>query len=452
MFPASLDDYWQLYAGKREMAPRLQSHLSRAISVANYLREHRLLPIIERIMDDTEEAKHPTTTGLWLTAVPNLFNNQLSNGQLRAAVRHRYDLPCRDDLPARCACDQPLVPSHFHSCLLTKAMGATPRHDGIVNLLAKLSSRAGIITRIEPVVRDAAGHRTRPDLFFATHAGRMYIDVAVCSTHCDSNRLLSDPLATRERQKTRKYGESCAREGADFLPFALSSAGELGTSARRVIDLIVSQHHNRVAKPDPKLTATITTAVCVQLQAGNAMVNSAGLSLLASRPRAVGELGLHPIFVARRPPATHVSHDTLRRRPDALPAGAPAGVESKEVKGDAENAHDGDSKRSSSCSERSPLDLLAHASASTSSSPTFPSFSSTPASRRPSALAEGLSLHATPSVLTPLLQIGPHATSSSASSAASSSSCSSPKLMSATIISRRSHLASFAACSFHFHP
>jgi hypothetical protein len=239
VFPGSLDDYWPMYAGKREMVQRLQSHLSRAISVANYLREHRMLPIIERIVDDTEESKHPTTTGLWLTAIPNLYNNQLSNGQLRAAVRHRYNLPCRDDLPTRCACDQPLTPSHFHSCLLTKATGATPRHDGVVNLLAKLAGRAGVITRIEPVVRDAQGHRTRPDLFFVTHAGVMYVDVAVCSTHCDSNRLLSDPLVTRERLKTRKYGESCAREGADFLPFVLSSAGELGPSALRIIDLIV---------------------------------------------------------------------------------------------------------------------------------------------------------------------------------------------------------------------
>jgi len=215
-----------------------------------------------------------------------------------------------------------MTPTHFHSCKRLKRTGATRRHDSIIQLLLSFCRQAGMVARAEPVVRDASGHRTRPDFMMLTHAGTVYVDVSICCPYAFSNAG-RDPCPTRERRKTSKYGASCVAEGALFIPFVATSVGHLGSEARRVIDLIVSQHHVNHIKPDRSLRSVITTAVCVQIQTGNAQVESSALHFLPNLPY---QPPLHP-SLAHLAPVPVFTHTALRRDPapaSQLPSIRPA--------------------------------------------------------------------------------------------------------------------------------
>jgi hypothetical protein len=101
-----------------------------------------------------------------------------------------------------------------------------------------------------------------------------------------------------------------AQAGGSLIPCVVSSVGQLGGGARELIDLIVSQHNLNVDKPDPHLADAITTAVCVQIQIGNAMVDSSALSRLGALPR---RRPVHPASLVTPPP--YFAHDHLRTEP-----------------------------------------------------------------------------------------------------------------------------------------
>ncbi|MBA2721612.1 MAG: hypothetical protein H0U56_01695 [Methylibium sp.] len=346
--PSSIDDYWRFYSGaKQDVKPHLQGHLAHAITDAIYIRQP-LLPLTSATDHGDDPSLQPTAH-LYLTAVPTADYNNLTTHAFRASIRHRYNLPSRPDLPSKCVCNEDMTPTHFHSCKKLKRAGATRRHDGIVQLLLSFCRRAGMVARAEPQVRDSNDHRTRPDLVMITHAGNVYVDVSVCCTYATSN-VGKDPCPTRERSKTRKYAASCAAEGALFIPFVVTSVGHLGSEARRVIDLIASQHHVNHLKPDRALRATITTAVCVQIQAGNAQVESAALHYLPTLRRSPPA---HP-SLAHHAPIPVFTHTALRRDPappSQLPSNQPAPAASESKLPD---IADSDSKRAAPSSSPSP--------------------------------------------------------------------------------------------------
>jgi hypothetical protein len=77
----------------------------------------------------------------------------------------------------------------------------TDRHDSIVRLLVLLCHRAGLIAHAEPPMRDAAGHRLRPDIMLRTHNGDVYAEVSVCSTWAPSN---ASPRALLNREASKR--------------------------------------------------------------------------------------------------------------------------------------------------------------------------------------------------------------------------------------------------------
>ncbi len=171
-------------------------------------------------------------------------------------------------------------------------------------------------------MRDADGKRTRPDLSFVTHDGTVYIDVSVVCPFARTNAAMKDSVLSREQRKIRKYADSAVLRGAHFLPFALSSLGELGAGARNVIDLIAQEHHRHTDTYDRSLVTAITTSVSTQLQIGNAMVDTAGVAALGRLH--TPSLPMHPGLVARRPPPPPPFYTHALVRAPALPEAFPS--------------------------------------------------------------------------------------------------------------------------------
>jgi len=356
-FPATINDFWSLYAAEAEVKHHLQGHLSTIADDTYLLRTPILLPITATtpMGANLPASTTPASTAhLWLAAVPNSHDTNINSRHYSSALRHRYNLPAADNLPSHCKCNARLTPSHFHSCKLIRRTGVLTRHDTIVKTLLTHARRAGIVTRREDPLRDNKGQRTIPDFLMITHTGTIHVDVSVCSTYADSNMNRDDPIRAREQQKSKKYDRTCADNNSSFIPFVVDSVGRLGQGALRVIDLIVTQHHVNVLTPDRHLRAKITDAVSVQLQIGNALVDDAALTMIGRRSGPPA----HPD--RKQPHHPPITHDTLRRppaSPNLLPSAnspsppdSPPDRESKEQKSFDEQ----ESKRSGAPSRHDP--------------------------------------------------------------------------------------------------
>jgi ribonuclease HI len=312
--PATLDDFWSLYAGEADVKPHLQGHLTTAVDNAYYLRNPTLLPITASAPSSSDIAASdapPDTAHVWLTAIPNSHDTNINSQHFCSALRHRYNLPAADRLPPTCKCGLNLTPAHFHSCILNRRAGVLMRHDNILRTIMAHARRAGIVVRREPPVRDAKGNRTIPDFQMLTHVGPVHVDVSICSTYATTNLNRRNPIHSREQSKSTKYDATCADNNSEFIPCVLDSVGRMGNGCRRVIDLIVTQHHVNGLPPDPQLRNTIIEAISVQLQVGNAMVDASALTQLGNRSAPP----VHPEHKQRpHPPMTH---NTLRRPPAA---------------------------------------------------------------------------------------------------------------------------------------
>ena len=328
-FPSSVTDMWSFYGEQRPVVPHLQRTLSSAINLAIFMQSPMLTPLAVRDIDEDDDdevkGKSPSTSSLWLVAAPSAADTNLTSHAFTSAIRHRYRLPCRDDLPARCVCGATLHDSaaHFHVCPTLRRTGVTQRHDLVVRHLVDVCKRLGLVASLEPPLRNDAGQRTRPDFSFVTHAGVVFVDVSVCCPFATSNAASPDSIAAREKQKVDKYAGSAFLVGAEFRPFVLSSLGEVGSGARDVVQLIVSEHHHRSHAVQPHLGHSIMTSVSVQLQAGNGLVDLAGVAALGRGARLQPLVPLHPEQVARlqqqraasrKPRYNHFLHG-LRRPP-----------------------------------------------------------------------------------------------------------------------------------------
>jgi hypothetical protein len=287
---------WSLYGEHGAVVPHLQRTLSAAIELAIFKRSPLLPPLAVRDLDiDDENDKSASPSSLWLTAAPTSADTNLTSQAFTSAIRHRYALPCRADLPARCVCDAmlqgPGSAAHFHVCPSLRRTGVTHRHDLIVRHMVNVCKRLGLVASIEPALRNAAGQRTRPDFSFVTHTGVVFVDVSICCPFAAS----PDSITAREKQKVDKYADSAFLVGAAFRPFVLSSVGEMGNGARDVIQLIVSEHHHGTHAIQPHLSHSIMTSVSVQLQAGNGLVDVSGIAALSAVRRAPPpRVPLHP--------------------------------------------------------------------------------------------------------------------------------------------------------------
>ena len=112
--PAVADDTWRFFSQERRpIMPHLQQRLSTAMRDHMYIKSEMLAPM--RLSDDDADEKTQSTASLWLTSVPSSASTFMSDKAFAAAIRHRYGLPCRDDLPNHCHCGALLAssPAHF---------------------------------------------------------------------------------------------------------------------------------------------------------------------------------------------------------------------------------------------------------------------------------------------------------------------------------------------------
>ena len=214
-------------------------------------------------------------THSWLSALPTTHYNNINTHHHRHALAHRYGLTAHRGF---CACGKRLVHAHFHSCTRLRRTACLERHNLIVSVIAHYARRARMTVTIEQAARDADGNRTVPDLKLIGDEGITHVDVTVVCPFADSYATIIDPVPAREQQKRSKYEAGIAAEGELFLPFAVSSLGHLGADATAVIDLIISAAEAGCTE-QPFTRNELTTAIAVQLQRGNGLVEAAGLRM-----------------------------------------------------------------------------------------------------------------------------------------------------------------------------
>ena len=262
--------------------------------------------------------------------------------------------------PTTCACDEPFALSHEHCCKLAKRRGITERHDLITKTLYTTARTLGLNARMEIAQRDANNKKTIPDFQFYTHAGQIFSDVSVVCAYAKTNLAQSNPIHTREQQKSSKFEQTCLDNHGEFIPFVLDSLGRFGGAALRVVDLIVHQyflihpidyHAPRTGRPTDShstLRKSLIDSISVQLQVGNGMVSAAMLAInRASQgsgpPRTPHPLPqhqprmLHPAIRTAAadpnrvpPPRPIFKHNTLRQ-PPAAPRHIPSIIASHNI-------------------------------------------------------------------------------------------------------------------------
>lgn len=104
-------------------------------------------------------------SGSWVTSPPLDPLLTLNDIQFSLAVRLRLGIT-PEDLP-RCACGASLkeTPLHFLTCMQLKA-SRTSRHDGLVQVVARVARSCGVVTQIEPRLDENDQSRADGHLFF----------------------------------------------------------------------------------------------------------------------------------------------------------------------------------------------------------------------------------------------------------------------------------------------
>ena len=90
----------------------------------------------------------------FLNVLPTCKDYSLDDESMVLAVRHHLGLaPINELLALSCVCGASFAedPDHAHSCVLIRSSSLTRRHDGVVQILAKLASEAGWHATIDDV-------------------------------------------------------------------------------------------------------------------------------------------------------------------------------------------------------------------------------------------------------------------------------------------------------------
>jgi len=206
-------------------------------------------------------------TGAWLTTMPSIVNGtELSRQEWRDSLLLRYSLSPLD-LPSKCdGCGGEFSINHAHSC---KHGGLVIlRHDEIKRELIDLSSMAlrPTAVRDEPLITPVPNQQTsqrtmnqqsgnnasvedptrdgdRGDinirgLWKAQH--ETIVDVRITDTDAKAYRHTepANVLRNGEREKKKKYLQSCLAQRRSFTPFVVSTDGLIGIEGRSLLKQI----------------------------------------------------------------------------------------------------------------------------------------------------------------------------------------------------------------------
>jgi hypothetical protein len=185
--------------------------------------------------------KGPVATG-WLRALPNrALHTDFSDTEYRLLLRWWLGLPILPvgvTLPGCPLCRGSIDPfgDHFVCC---EQNGSTQRHNAFRNAFHEMCVRYGIA--VEKEAQCVAGRRPADILLLQWSRGQ-HVAVDFVCTHPAG--LAQHPLVVDNakrhcnRAETRKVqadGPPCEEKGWGFSPFALSTWGGLGTSAKAVL-------------------------------------------------------------------------------------------------------------------------------------------------------------------------------------------------------------------------
>jgi len=120
----------------------------------------------------------------------------------------------------------------------------TARHDTLVQILANMFKRAGVVN-IE--VKCEGETRVRPDLEIILSDRSLLVDVAVVHPAAPSRRSLVALAAARdiENAKAAKYRSVALERGATFSAFIVESYGALGGQGLELLKLLNAQPCSR---------------------------------------------------------------------------------------------------------------------------------------------------------------------------------------------------------------
>ena len=198
---------------------------------------------------DKRRIKRPSSTGAWLTTMPNLLNrSDLSAEEFRDGLRLRFGLK-PTAMPPRCdGCGKRFTTEHAMSC--RKGGLILHRHNDMVTTWGQLCGQALTPSTIsdKPLIqpsRDvhlADNTRTKPspelrgDLAvhgFWSRGQTAIFDVRITDTDqpCNRNTDPAKVLLHHEKEKKDKYGALCIARPRTFTPLVFSIDGLLGKEA-----------------------------------------------------------------------------------------------------------------------------------------------------------------------------------------------------------------------------
>jgi hypothetical protein len=220
--------------------------------------------------------------GLWLRSLP-YDGSFLADSRFSEAIRQLLGLPSHDELPLSCICGVNLreKQSHVRDCKDLSKRAHIPRHNEVVQILAKFARKAGCHVVVEPRLLEARGGRSsqqRPDLKIQGHAGTLLVDVTITNPLSDTYvrraaREQGSAAAAKELRKRGKYGKYEHKESAtSFLSFALELYGTFGKEATRVMEWLANEALDRYRIPDEVFINDLSSAISVGLQRANAVM------------------------------------------------------------------------------------------------------------------------------------------------------------------------------------
>lgn len=189
--------------------------------------------------------------------VPSTRLKRISDSSMRAACRFLFRLYPDSvvGFPDVCRCGDPTSPDHNQSCILLRRTLVTDRHDNINRLLRYFATQAGVSFCLEGRSVDEESEK-RPDYQFDFHFGDGdELGDGVCiHTAADShvNFIPMEEVMKAEDLKTGKYsGYAGIPDGQLFTPFATSSFGVFGPSARQFIKRLAAARVANFLSNDP---------------------------------------------------------------------------------------------------------------------------------------------------------------------------------------------------------
>lgn len=171
-FPLTVDEFWPLYTGLKEILPRgLQGQLTGIVENSFYIRHHHLFsPSLLSSSCRCRGTRHHPSLAYRTARLPRDQSQRFplqdcSSSSLQPSPRRSPPITLHGLLRPSHTCSLPRLHSH------TRRTGVLSRHNPILDTILAFARRVGLRGRVEPAIRDAKGKRTVPDAVFAAHLG-----------------------------------------------------------------------------------------------------------------------------------------------------------------------------------------------------------------------------------------------------------------------------------------